>query len=124
MAENTKEKSLEDIGQETEELAAILRDESSTTEEKSNARRQLTELSKQAGQLRKKQLGDISDKDERQVVELYEKGMQTYAIAKKVYKFVNQDTVGQVILIIRKHYANDYNEVEDVDSTKGYSGVK
>ncbi len=60
---------------------------------------------------------------EKQILKLYNEGVQTYAIAKQVYDFVNQDTVGSVVLTIRKEHADDYNEVEDVNSTKGYTGV-
>jgi DNA-binding NarL/FixJ family response regulator len=81
------------------------------------------EESKKAAEARKSEIAKINDKEERQIVELYEQGVQTYAIAKKVYKFVNQDTVGTVTLVIRKHYADDFNEVEDINSTKGYTGI-
>lgn len=61
--------------------------------------------------------------EEKQILKLYDQGMQTYAIAKEVYKFVNNDTVGAVILAIRKEHADDFSEVENVNSTKGYSGI-
>ncbi len=60
---------------------------------------------------------------EKQILKLYNEGVQTYAIAKQVYDFVNQDTVGSVVLTIRKEHADDFNEVEDINSTKGYTGV-
>lgn len=65
---------------------------------------------------------DLSD-DEKAVLKLYDQGMQNFAIALKVFKFVNQDTVGKVVLIIRKEHADDWDEVENVNSTKGYTGV-
>lgn len=77
----------------------------------------------EAGRARQAEIAKIKDADERKILTLYERGVQNYEIARRVFKFVNQDTVGQVILIIRKHYADDYNKVEDVESTKGYSGV-
>jgi hypothetical protein len=61
--------------------------------------------------------------DQEKILELHNKGVQMYQIAKEVFKFVNQDTVGEVILTIRKHHAEDFQEVEDVNSTKGYSGI-
>lgn len=112
-----------DIAARSEELSAVLRDDGASVSERSEARKELNSLSKQAGEARANKVKDIKDADERKIVELYEKGVQNYEIAKTVYKFVNNDTVGQVILTIRKHYADDYNEVEDVNSTKGYSGV-
>jgi phage terminase small subunit len=63
------------------------------------------------------------DDDEKKILKLYNEGVQNYAIAKKVFKFVNQDTVGKVVLTIRKAHADDYDEVEDVNSTRGYTGV-
>jgi DNA-binding NarL/FixJ family response regulator len=63
------------------------------------------------------------DDDEKQILKLYNDGVQNYEIAKKVYKFVNQDTVGKVILTIRKEHADDFNKVEDINATKGYTGV-
>jgi DNA-binding NarL/FixJ family response regulator len=118
-------KSIDQIQEQTENHAQTLRDPGATAEEKSEARRQLNDLSKQAGELRRSQIENDKnlDDDEKRILKLYESGMQNYAIAKEVYKFVNQDTVGKVILTIRKAYADDWNEVEDVNSTKGYTGV-
>ncbi len=85
----------------------------------------MNSLSKQALALRKQQIDEdksLSD-DEKDVLRLYEKGVQVYSIAAKVYKFANQQTVGLVMVIIRKAHANDINEVEDVNSTKGYTGI-
>lgn len=81
------------------------------------------EASRKGGEKRKAELEKVSDADEKKILILHDQGVQTYAIAKEVYKFVNNDTVGQVILTIRKHHADDYDEVENVNSTKGYSGV-
>lgn len=72
---------------------------------------------------RKEEISKIKNEDERKIVELYEQGVQNYEIAKRVFKFVNNDTVGTVVLAIRKNYADDYSEVEDLNSVKGYSGV-
>lgn len=119
----TAKLSTEEIAQQGEDLSAIVRDENSTTAERAEARKQLNELSQQAVANRKKAISEIKDEDERKIIQLYEQGVQTYAIAKKVYKFVNQDTVGTVALAIRKHYSDDFNEVEDVNSTKGYTGI-
>lgn len=81
---------------------------------------------KQAIANREKEIdGDKNlDDDEKKILKLYDKGVQNYAIAKEVFKFVNQDTVGRVILTIRKAHSDDWNEVEDINSTKGYSGVQ
>lgn len=82
-------------------------------------------LSKQALALRKQQIDDdpkLSD-DEKDVLRLYEKGVQIYSIAAQIYKFANQQTVGLVVNIIRKAHADDFDEVEDVNSTKGYTGI-
>lgn len=67
----------------------------------------------------KKKLSD----DEKEVLKQYDAGVQIFQIAKNVYKFVNNDTVGSVILTIRREHAEDFNEVEDINSTRGYSGV-
>lgn len=74
-------------------------------------------------EFKSKVLDKIKDEDEKKIVDLHNQGVQTYEIAKQVYKFVNNDTVGQVILTVRKHFADDYSDVEDVNSTKGYSGI-
>lgn len=82
-------------------------------------------LSKQAMALRKQQIDEdksLSD-DEKEVLRLYEKGVQIYGIAAQIYRFANQQTVGLVVNIIRKAHANDLAEVEDVNSTKGYTGI-
>lgn len=99
--------------------------DTSSTEEKVAFRKKMDELSKKAADLRKKQIeGDGSlDAKEKQILKLYDQGMQNYEIAKNVYEFVNQDTVGKVILTIRKAHADDWNQVEDINSTKGYTGV-
>lgn len=83
------------------------------------------EESKKAGE---KYLADLEkrsdiNKEEKEILKLYNEGVQNFEIAKRVYKFVNADTVGQVVLTIRKQHADDFNELEDVNSTRGYSGV-
>lgn len=70
-----------------------------------------------------KKMEGIKDADEKKILILYNKGVQNYQIAKEVYKFVNADTVGTVIGVIRKYHAEDYDQVEDLNSYKGYSGV-
>src|SRR4051812_40054504 len=87
------------------------------------AAEQADKQAKEAQDKFQKKLDGIKDEDERKIVKLHNEGVQTYEIAKQVYKFVNNDTVGQVILVVRKHYADDFSDVEDVNSTKGYSGI-
>lgn len=65
---------------------------------------------------------DLED-DEKEVLKLYDKGVHMFQIAKQVYKFANSDTVGRVMLIVRKEHANDDLQVADVNATKGYTGV-
>ncbi len=65
---------------------------------------------------------DLTD-DEKEVLKLYDKGVHVFQIAKTVFKFANKDTVGQVMLTIRKEHADDYQQVEDINSTKGYTGI-
>lgn len=82
-------------------------------------------LSKKALALRKQQIDEdpnLSD-DEKDVLRLYDKGVQIFGIAAQVYKFANQQTVGLVVNIIRKAHADDFDEVEDVNSTRGYTGI-
>lgn len=62
------------------------------------------------------------DKEEKEILKLHENGMQQFAIAKEVYKFVNSDTVSRVAFTIRREYATDFDQIEDVNSTKGYVG--
>lgn len=64
----------------------------------------------------------ISD-DEKEILRLYDQGVQNFEIAKRVFKFVNADTVGTVINTVRKVHAEDYQEVETINSYKGYTGV-
>jgi DNA-binding NarL/FixJ family response regulator len=99
--------------------------EDSSAEDRKEYRKAMNEFSKKAGELRKKQLSEdssLTDK-EKEILKLYNQGVQNYEIAKRVYEFVNQDTVGKVILTIRKAHSTDWNQVEDVNSTKGYTGV-
>lgn len=82
-------------------------------------------LSKKALALRKQQIDEdpnLSD-DEKDVLRLYDKGVQIFGIAAQVYKFANQQTVGLVVNIVRKAHADDFDEVEDVNSTRGYTGI-
>jgi hypothetical protein len=99
--------------------------DSASAEEKAAYRKTMEDLSKKAVDLRKKQIaGDSSlDDKEKKILSLYDQGVQIYAIAQQVYEFVNQDTVGRVTLTIRKAHADDWNQVEDINSTKGYTGV-
>lgn len=92
-------------------------------EERREIRSKANALSKRAGELRKAEIDKISNAEEKEILKLYNEGVQNFEIAKKVYKFVNQDTVGQVVLTIRKAHADDWNQVEDINSTKGYTGV-
>ncbi|RYF61369.1 MAG: hypothetical protein EOO27_02350 [Comamonadaceae bacterium] len=62
------------------------------------------------------------DADAKKILQLHDEGVQLFEIAKRVYKFVNNQTVGQVLLTIRKEHADDWNEIEDINSTKGYTG--
>lgn len=112
---------MDGVKQQIEELPKITDD--TPVEERRQIRAQANALSKRAGELRKKELANIEDEDEKQILTLYNQGVQNYEIAKRVFKFVNQDTVGQVVLTIRKHHANDFDQVEDINSTKGYTGV-
>lgn len=82
------------------------------------------ERSKRIADARKKEISDRRDlsAEQKKVLQLYEEGVQTFAIAQKVYKFANQQTVSEVVLTIRREHADDYSEVEDVNSTKGYTG--
>ena len=79
--------------------------------------------SKKGGEAFESKLSKIKDEDERKVLELYNQGVQNFTIAKEVYKFANSQSVAQVINIIRKHYADDYNEVESLNDYKGYVGL-
>lgn len=65
---------------------------------------------------------DLTEK-EKEILKLHDQGVQLFEIAKRVYEFVSHDTVGTVILTIRKEHADDFSEVEDINSTKGYSGL-
>lgn len=114
---------LDEVREQLDELPKI--DDDTPIEERREIRKKANELSAIAGKLRKKEIDDDDrfDDDEKQILKLYNEGVQNYAIAKRVFKFVNHDTVGQVVLTIRKAHANDYDAVEDVNSTKGYTGV-
>ena len=77
--------------------------------------------------LLEKRLKDIDGKkitdEEKEILRLHDKGLSQFEIAQKVYKFVNNDTVGSVVLAIRREHAEDYSEIENINSTKGYTGV-
>lgn len=93
-------------------------------EEQRRWRKQADLLSKRAVELRSQELDALKLNDkEKQILKLYDQGMQVYAIALKVFDFANSDTVGKVMLTIRKEHADDFEELEDVASTKGYTGV-
>lgn len=111
------------ITESPEDLAATVRDDSRPLEERTAARTKLNELSKQAGENRKEEISKIKDEDERKVVELYNQGVQNFAIAKQVYKFANGDTVAQVVNIIRKHHADDFDQTEELKQYRGYIGI-
>lgn len=64
----------------------------------------------------------LSD-DDKKILIAYDKGTQTFQIAKDVFKFVNNDTVGTVVGVIRKAHADDYSETEKLNDYKGYTGV-
>lgn len=66
---------------------------------------------------------DSYDEDEKTILKLYDQGVHAYEIARRVFKFANGDSVGKVMLTIRKEHADDYEELESVNSTKGYTGV-
>lgn len=85
------------------------------------------ELSKEAAEgytAKLKKRDDLDDK-EKKILELYNQGVQNFEIARQVFDgMVNSDTVGKVVLTVRKEHAEDFNEIEDINSTRGYSGVK
>lgn len=87
------------------------------------ADKQPEDQSAKAAAERQAAIDKIKDEDERKVLDLYNKGVQTFAIAQEVYRFANSDSVAQVVAIIRKHHANDYNEVESLKDYKGYIGI-
>jgi ATP/maltotriose-dependent transcriptional regulator MalT len=109
-----------------EDLAQILRDENAAGSEKAAARKRLSEISAQAA---KDYVADLKKRDdldakEKKILELYNKGVQNFEIARQVFDgMVNSDTVGRVVLTIRKQHAEDFDEIEDIDSTRGYVGV-
>jgi DNA-binding NarL/FixJ family response regulator len=61
--------------------------------------------------------------EEKETLRLYDQGVQNFDIAKRVYKFVNHDTVGTVLRTIRKAHATDFDEAEKINDYKGYTGV-
>jgi len=124
---NTSTKSVTQQLQEiSDEIADTPRpDKDDPVETHREYKKTMNELSKKAAALRRKQIDEDSSLDdkEKEVLKLYDKGVQIFAIAQKVYEFANRDTVGRVSLIIRKAHADDWSEVEDVESTKGYTGI-
>jgi len=116
-------KQLQDI---RDKIASTPRpDKDAPVEDHREFKKTMNDLSRQAAALRKKEIAsdnNLSEK-EKTILALYDKGVQVFAIAKQVYDFANSDTVGQVMLVIRKAHADDFNEVEDVNSTKGYTGI-
>ena len=70
-----------------------------------------------------KKRDDLDPKD-RKILTLYDQGVQNFEIARQVFDgMVNADTVGRVVLAIRREHAEDFDEVEDIESTRGYTGV-
>lgn len=61
--------------------------------------------------------------EEKETLRLYDQGIQNFEIARRVYKFVNNDTVGTVVHTIRRAHAEDFEETETINSYKGYTGV-
>lgn len=79
---------------------------------------------KKAAENRRKEIDDLDiPEDEKQVLKAYDRGDHIYKIAQDVYKFANGDTVGKVLMIIRKEHANDEMEIENVKATRGYTGI-
>lgn len=117
------DKQLEDIRDQIAEMSRP--DKDAPREEHREYKKAMNGFSVKAAALRKKQIAedDSLDDKEKAILALYDKGVQVFAIAKQVYDFANSDTVGQCMLVIRKAHADDFNEIEDVASTKGYSGI-
>lgn len=124
---NTSNKSVDNQLKDIQaQIAEIPRpDKDAPIEDQRAYRKSMNEFSAQAAKLRAQQIAadDSLDAKEKKVLTLYNQGMQIFAIAQKVYDFANRDTVGKVTLVIRKAHASDFNEIEDIESTKGYTGI-
>jgi ATP/maltotriose-dependent transcriptional regulator MalT len=127
-AEKQKLSAADRLEQIKDEVAELIRpDKDAPAEEHREWRRINNDLSKEAESLRLKAIDEdknLSDR-EKEIVKLYEQGVHNFEIARRVFEFVTDETVGRVVVAIRKVYANadDLNDIEDVESTKGYTGV-
>jgi regulator of replication initiation timing len=120
---NSVSQQLQDI---RDKIAEIPRPEKEASlDERREYKKTMADLSKQAEKLRKQEIQQDStlDDKEKKILELYEKGVHVYGIALQVFDFANTDTVGKVVLTLRKAYTTDFQAIETVESTKGYTGV-